>query len=740
MDFSFFHRFWGNYFGTDEAPVEENVSLAFDEKFADAYWHRFDNTTEHRTRNYNNSTLVLRRGQPFKFTAKLNRPFDPSTDKIKLQLRFGSNPDLRLGTEIIAETIPENNTWTPSWFLEIEENDESPIVTVHSPPDALIGRYKVAIYIESVIDGVKHHALDNEPDIILICNPWCENDTVYLENENDRDEYVLNDHGAIWRGSVSSSAPCNWNFGQFEEGILDATLHVLKMDARLQTPRGLNKLRDPVWLGRILSAVANSSNEGGILSGAWNGEWKDDDGNLIDGCTRPTSWSGSVKIIKQFMETGEPVKYGQCWVFSGLLTTLMRSIGIPARSVTNFASAHDTENTMTIDKFISEANEPLDGFSDDSVWNFHVWNEIWVKGTGHWPAEYSGWAAIDATPQESSNGLMQCGPAPLAAIKKGHIYIGYDTGFVFAEVNADRVEWIVKQEGSYNYIKGVGNHKTRAVGFNISTKSIGSYRREVLDNDYKWPEGSEEEREAWQTAFNFSSVPDYFSSHLARESEGKTVSISIEKNSGDYNGLDVNLKVRIFNISDADVTCDINTVVNSTFYDGKKHKFVTQDVQNDVTIGTGEELVFDVPVEFIKYYEARAPDDFNSMSCNVVVKCNDTQKSICDSLDFNMPNQTENPHIQIENDTVEVNQEVTATITFTNPLQIPLTNLVLNLEGSGLNFPEATFSIADELGPDESIEHVVTFSSSRTGSRNLIVDIDSNEQPDFQNSAVITCN
>ena len=62
------------------------------------------------------------------------------------------------------------------------------------------------------------------------------------------------------------------------------------------------------------------------------------------------SWK--VKIIKQFMDTGEPVKYGQCWVFSGLLTTLMRSIGIPARSVTNFASAHDTENTMTIDKFI----------------------------------------------------------------------------------------------------------------------------------------------------------------------------------------------------------------------------------------------------------------------------------------------------------------------------------------------------------------------------------------------------
>ena len=38
----------------------------------------------------------------------------------------------------------------------------------------------------------------------------------------------------------------------------------------------------------------------------------------------------------------------------------------------------------------SETNEPLEGFSGDSVWNFHVWNEMWVKGTGHWPVEYSG--------------------------------------------------------------------------------------------------------------------------------------------------------------------------------------------------------------------------------------------------------------------------------------------------------------------------------------------------------------
>lgn len=76
--------------------------------------------------------------------------------------------------------------------------------------------------------------------------------------------------------------------------------------------------------------------------GNWSGDYS--------GGVEPTDWISSVDILNEYMETKKEVKYGQCWVFSGLLTTLFRAVGIPARSVTNFESAHDNDGSMTIDR------------------------------------------------------------------------------------------------------------------------------------------------------------------------------------------------------------------------------------------------------------------------------------------------------------------------------------------------------------------------------------------------------
>lgn len=50
------------------------------------------------------------------------------------------------------------------------------------------------------------------------------------------------------------------------------------------------------------------------------------------------------------------------------------------------------------------------------------------------PPGYGGWQAVDATPQETSQGTYCCGPASLAAVRNGQVYLKHDCPFVFAEV------------------------------------------------------------------------------------------------------------------------------------------------------------------------------------------------------------------------------------------------------------------------------------------------------------------
>lgn len=56
--------------------------------------------------------------------------------------------------------------------------------------------------------------------------------------------------------------------------------------------------------------------------------------------------------------------------------------------------------------------------------------------------EYGGWQAIDSTPQETSEDLYRCGPASLRAVRDGELQKAYDAGYVFAQVNADKVFYI----------------------------------------------------------------------------------------------------------------------------------------------------------------------------------------------------------------------------------------------------------------------------------------------------------
>ena len=66
-------------------------------------------------------------------------------------------------------------------------------------------------------------------------------------------------------------------------------------------------------VSRHISAMVNVQDDNGILVGNWSGDYT--------GGKPPTYWTGSAEILDEFNRTKQPVKFAQCWVFSGVQTS-----------------------------------------------------------------------------------------------------------------------------------------------------------------------------------------------------------------------------------------------------------------------------------------------------------------------------------------------------------------------------------------------------------------------------------
>ncbi len=192
--------------------------------------------------------------------------------------------------------------------------------------------------------------------VVVLFNAWCKDDQVYLENNEERQEYVLNTKGRLYIGDRHGNM---WNLALYQPITMRAVLFICRKLSKLSFEERAN----PVFVTRELSALMNVQDDNGVLYGRWDGDYSDG--------VNPSFWHGSSAILKQFYESGgDPVMYGQCWVFSGLLLTVLRVLGVPSRSVTNFNSAHDTNCNRSIDEYYTKDGEPVDYLDtgSDSIW------------------------------------------------------------------------------------------------------------------------------------------------------------------------------------------------------------------------------------------------------------------------------------------------------------------------------------------------------------------------------------
>ncbi|XP_072164765.1 hemocyte protein-glutamine gamma-glutamyltransferase-like [Diadema setosum] len=663
-------------------------------------------TSEYEFDDNRNNELIVRRGQEFTIKVELNREYKPKRETLILQFALKMEVGRPMEWSGTLITIPVGKeAFGFDWSANLKSSDKNSVtLTVRSPPVAPVGRYSLSVLVESKKSGMRAK-FPQECVLYMLFNPWCEQDAVYMGDKAEREEYVLSDMGRIWRGTYKSSFGMKWNFGQFDQDVRDAVFMVFESfvqpDFRFC----------PIKVSRLLSHAINER----VLFGNWSGNYEDG--------VSPSHWNGSVKILEEFKRTNESVRYGQCWVFSGVFTTFLRCLGIPARSVTNFRSAHDTDGSMTIDAFVDEDGEKIAGA--DSVWNFHVWNEAWMTRDDLDPG-FGGWQAVDATPQELSQGLYMCGPAPVLAIKRGLVNIPFDGKFIFAEVNSDRVTWKVKTDPVYPSDPTMASYKRistikNGVGANISTQRVGvdddydnEKNREVLTPAYKFAEGSDEERAVVKSALGKGSLRMLYNKD--EEEPEEEVKITVTNLEDVFIGQDFKVKIDVHNTSSEGRTLFLKAKIESCSYTGRILNTVKTDKMDQVVPGNSHmEMVIDVTLDD---YDEKI-DDEGLLSVFVMAHIEETSRAVShqDEIRLKIPDLDVKAEVE--------KSEVSLTIEFTNPLRRPLTRCEFEIEAPKLVKP---FTVKhSDLQPGEKMKKTISFKAKKPGKKAILVEFDSKE-------------
>ncbi|XP_046544204.1 annulin-like [Haliotis rubra] len=659
--------------------------------------------------------LVLRRGQDFKMTITFDRPYDIKQNDITLMFNLGDDykPNKSLNASFRVDETGATKYKPKCWGATvIGQKGNSLTLSVFVPATVPIGEWEFAVQtIVDVKDGKNIvWQYDHTADAIdIIFNPWCKEDWVYMEDDVWRTETVLNDNGTQYYGTYSKVGVSAWAYNQFSYGILDAALHLVRKSYGFQaTPA----MASPVKVCRKIAQIVNSSDDDGVLVGNWTGKYA--------GGVAPSTWVGSENILLKYMKTGKPVRYGQCWVFSAVTTTVCRAIGLPCRSVTNYSSAHNTDMArLSIDVIKRQVGRKIEEVRDDSTWNFHVWNEVYMRrpDLNTDAMKYDGWQVIDATPQERSDGVYVCGPAPVVAVKEGHLDVGDDTSFVYAEVNADKVEWtnsnqlnaLVETKRYRNVIgKCISTHKPTGkpyVSSSTGNLMTGDDRmeREDLTKCYKYEEGSVKEKEIYRAAerkFRLMNGDDSDPAKAAAQPQTGNLDIEIEEIDDITVGSPFTCKVKVKNTGSKSLrTADVMLkVMYKTYFDAVTGIAAESTVDN-VKLRAGDCKEFTIDVTREEACE-RPEDEFNFEVKADVICWEDERDNATKDLDFRL----RKPDLTLSGPaTCTLSDTIRVEASFKNPLSVPLTGCSVSLAGgfAPVGITKETMEIRN-IGPGKS--------------------------------------
>ncbi len=404
--------------------------------------------------NPSNSRMIVRRCGTPQLEVLVSTGYSQSCYKLEMELThtFNSGPPVTIpisegsgfggsGWEVMVVGSP----------LPYYDSTNGPMIKVtlqfSIPDNAAIGYYDAKVVLRRRDDAEVIANVNVPGQLAVLFNPWCSTDQTSA-GPIVRDTFLQRTSGALFlyppspptigtgTYNASSLIMVPWTFSQYDSSVFEGTMELLN---------GLpdSGRRDPVivglWLTRFLHKEANV----GLLFGKWRNL------STLEAVTL-LNWHDSADIFREWRATmHNPLLplVGQCWIFSAVTVSSLRTLGICARPVTcTFASVDaDQDGHLKIYWKFDPTRPPprayivRDGIRQvDWQWNYHNWAEGYMKRPDYPAMNFNNWQAMDSTyvsflaPPPSRHTL---GPAPVNAILTRSIATNFDVDYFVRAVD-----------------------------------------------------------------------------------------------------------------------------------------------------------------------------------------------------------------------------------------------------------------------------------------------------------------
>lgn len=658
-------------------------------------FHVAENNEEHHTSAISSQHLILRRGQSFTITLNFRAPthkFLSALKKVALIAQTGEQPSKTNKTLAI---IPISSLGDEKgWSAAVEERDALHwTISVTTPVDAVIGRYSLLLQVS----GRKQYPLGQ---FTLLFNPWNRHDAVFLQNEAQRTEYVLNQNGFIYLGTADCIQEEPWDFGQFERDVMDLSLNLLSVDKQVKD------WNQPAHVARMVGTLLYAIKRKRVLPISQTQAAQE--GALL------YKRRGSVPILRQWLTgQGRAVYEIQAWVFAAIACTVLRCLGIPARVVTTFDSAQGTNGSLLVDEYYNEEGLQNGEGQRGRIWIFQTSVECWMNRPDL-SRGYDGWQILHPRAPNGVEVLGSCNLVPVRAVKEGELQVDPAVPELFAAVNASCVVWKCCEDGKLE----LTNSNKKNVGNCISTKVVGSDRCEDITQNYKYPAGSLQEKDVLERVQKERMKPGKDNGMCPPSGElREPLHLFLEAPSSLPLRGNGRLSVTLINPTDEEKKVQLVIGAQALYYNGVLATGLWRQMQF-LMLGPNQVLRISTSLSFA-CFEQNPPEN-SFLRVTAMARHSHTSLSCFarEDVAIGRPNLV----IEMPNRAAQY-QPLTVSVRMHNSLDAPMQNCIISIFGRGLIHREKRYGLGS-VWPGSSLNTQFQFTPTHLGLQRLTVEVD----------------